>query len=495
MKPHVIQNGLWNAGATALGIVTGVVGTLLIPRSLTAHEYGLFSYYVWLAGIIGILGTLALPGSLTKISSELRGRERPEEARALSMGIVLLLLAINLLLSAGLVVQAARASVPDQIMLFMVALVTTPKAIAAVLRSMLMGQERYPPVSLTLMGGSILQLVLIVIAFLAKWGAPGFVAAMLAGSALQVIGLMLAFRFPTGRASVRSLLKLPTLDTIRCYLAFLMPSTICLLTNQIVWERSEVFFLRWSEAGMEQIGFYSLAYTIFAMFLAVGGALLNPFQPSISYDYGANNWNAIQAKVQQGTLIATLYAVPISLGGWVTFDHMIPLLVTEKMVSAVAVTKVLFVGLLPASIGVILGLMLGAAGGIWMSARLGLMLSLVNIGLDILLIPLFHALGGAVANTCSQLIYVILLFLAVRRLYRVVLPWRDIRSIVLIGGLTTLVLPWLVQQWVPGVLGLVLAIGAGGGSYLLAIWWTGYLRWSMLLPAPASGSALKGEAS
>jgi peptidoglycan biosynthesis protein MviN/MurJ (putative lipid II flippase) len=156
---------------------------------------------------------------------------------------------------------------------------------------------------------------------------------------------------------------------------------------------------------------------------------------------------------------------------------------------------VLFVGLLPASIGVILGLMLGAAGGIWMSARLGLMLSLVNIGLDILLIPLFHALGGAVANTCSQLIYVIFLFLAVRRLYRVVLPWRDIRSIVLMGVLTTLVLPWFVQQWVPGILGLVLAIGAGGGGYLLAIWWTGYLRLAVLLPATVGGSALKGEAS
>ncbi|NJN67964.1 MAG: oligosaccharide flippase family protein [Chloroflexaceae bacterium] len=462
MKTHIVRNGLWNASATALGIVTGVVGTLIIPRSLTAHEYGLFSYYIWLAGIIGLIGTLAFPGSLTKVSPELRGREQPEEARALSLGIVLVLLVLNLLLSAGLVFQATRAGMPDRMMLFIVALVVVPKAMGATLRSMLMGQERYTPVSLTMMAGSILQLVLIVTAALAQWGAPGFVAAMLVGGALQVVGLALAFLLPSGWTNVRRLLKLPTRDTLRCYTAFLVPSTICLVSNQIVWERSEVFFLRWSNAGMEQIGFYSLAYTIFIVLFGVGGALLNPFQPSISYDYGAGHWSAIQAKVQQGVLIATLYAVPISLGGWVTFDHMIPLLVTAKMVPAVAVTKVLFIGLLPASIGVILGLLLSAAGGIWMSARLGIMLSIVNIALDILLIPPFQALGGAVANTCAQILFVVLLFFAARRLYRLVLPWRDIRGIVLIGVATTLVLPWLVQQWVPGPLGLVLAIGAGG---------------------------------
>jgi O-antigen/teichoic acid export membrane protein len=350
---------------------------------------------------------------------------------------------------------------------------------ASILRSILMALEQYRPISLTLMAASLLQLALIGLVAFKGWGAPGFVAAMLSGNVFQFVALLLALRMPVRKMNVshqRLSLQVPQRSTIQHYLAFLLPSTLCLVTNQIVWERSEVFFLRQANSGMEEIGFYSLAYTIFSMFFVLGGAFLNPFRPSISYDYGAGNWGSIQEKMQQGVLIATLYGVPLSLGGWITLDSLIPLLVTQKMQPAADVARVLFMGMIPATIGVMLGLMLGAANGIWTSARLGIIMSVVNISLDMFLIPRFHALGGAVANTSSQIVYVLLLFVAVRQLYAIVLPWRTMGMVFLIGLLTTFVVPWGVQVWLPGIFGLFLAIGLGGGLYLATLWFLGYLK-------------------
>lgn len=477
MKLLAIRNGLWYALSTVIAILTGLAGASLIPRSLTtADEYGLFSYYLWLAGIIGLLGSLALPSALTKITSELRGQQQQQEAQALSQGVTLFLLAINLIMTIAVLLWAFEAPPPDNIFLLIVAIVILPNAVAAVLRSVLMGDERYGPVSLTATVASIVQLLLIGVAFLFKLGAAGFVAAMLFGSSLQVIGLLLAFRRAAGSFSLRFVPTLPSRATLNNYLAFVMPSTICMISTQIVWERSEMFFLTWFNVETAQIGFYGLGYTVFNMFFLLGGALLGAFLPSISFDYGAGNWQAIRSKVYQGTLLATLYSVPLSFGGWVTMGQLIPWLSTEKMYPAVPVVQVLFAGLLPGTIGIILGVVLGAAGGIWMSARLGIIVSVVNIVLDIILIPQLYAVGGAVASTVAQTIYVVLMFLAVRQLYSIELPWATIAKIVLVGALTTFLVPLLVEQMLPPPWGIIGAIGAGGVLYLGSVWLLGYLK-------------------
>src|SRR5581483_3031186 len=101
-----IRNGLWNGLSNVVGAVTGLIGSILIVRSLTPVTYGAFSYYVWLAGILAVVGTLALPEAITKITSELRGERRHIEARALSRWVAIAVFGANLLLSASVCVAA-----------------------------------------------------------------------------------------------------------------------------------------------------------------------------------------------------------------------------------------------------------------------------------------------------------------------------------------------------------------------------------------------------
>jgi O-antigen/teichoic acid export membrane protein len=473
MKGQAIRNGLWNASANVVGAVSGILSSVLIVRSLSPELYGMFSYYLWLAGIISTLGALTFPVALTKIGSELRGRGQETEAQALSRWVIIVLVGINLIGSIGVLIWAFNRPFEQQIYLLLIAAYLVPNAVAAAIRSSLWGSERYRPVSVIQTATSLIQLGLIVSVALLNWSVLGFVAASLCANVIQSVGLALALKWPFRRQHSAGS-RFPSPETLRRYFAFFAPATLCSIFTMIVWERSEVFFLeRWST--LDQVGYYNLAYTAFLMFLGLGGALMYGFYPSISADYGAGAWDGIRKKVHQGVILSALYAVPLSFGGWVTLTSLVGLLYGDKMLPAGPVIQILFIGLLPGVMASLLGSMVGAVGGIWLSVRLGAAMSVVNIALNLLLVPRFGAIGGALANTGSQTVYVALLVITAGRMYRLDLPWRFVGGITAIGALTTLLLPELLKTWWPGIWGLLAAIGLAGGMYLTAVWSLGYL--------------------
>ncbi len=483
-----IRNGLWNAGANLAGALSGAIGSILIVRGLSAEAYGEFSYYIWLAGLVSTVGTWAAPLALTKITSELRGRHEHTEARALIRGVLLALLSINVLLSGGVIIWASSASALQRIYLLLVAAYLLPNALSAAFRSALWGREHYREVSITEIFATLLQLALIGAASMASWGAPGFVAAVLSASIIRATGMAWTLR-PVGASAVAA--RLPSRATLRRYLAFFVPATLSLVFTIIIWERSEVFFLA-QFSGLSQIGFYNLAYTSYAMFLTLGWALVNGFHPAISRDYGAGDWQRIREQARQGMILAGLYAVPLCFGSWAALEGLFKLLYGDKMAPVVPVAQVLFVGLLPGVVAAVLGFTINAVGNAWLAVRFGIGMAVLNIGLDLVLIPRLGALGGAIANSGAQLVYSLFLVVAARRLYQIEPPWRTLGSIMVVGLVTTFLLPKLVQLWLPGIAGLAGAIAVSGCAYTLAVWFLGHLQplraaTAYEAPVPAAG--------
>ncbi len=479
MKELAVRNGLWNALATVAGALTGIIGSIIIVRVLSTEEYGAFSYYVWLAGILGTLGTLAFPGSLTKITSELFGGNQHDEARKLSQWVSLLILALNALFSAAILFWGISSPEPQRTLLCLIAIFVIPNALSSVMRSTLWGREQYGFASIMTAAGSVAQLLLIGLTALQGWGVPGFLIAMLSPQVLQVIGLFIVLK-KSQTATVlssaqKTSLATPEKQTIHRYFAFFIPSTLALVIKAIVWQRSEVFFLeQWSTR--DQVGFYSLAYTMVEMLLLLGWALINGFLPAISKDYGAGNWDNIRTKARQGLTLAFLFSVPLSFGGWITVKRIIILMYSEKMLPSVPVVQILLSGLLFGVVAALLGIMIIATGRMWLHVGLGIVLAIVNIALDFFLIPTYGAIGGAIANTSSQVVHCIILTGVVMYLYNMTLPWRTFAGIGAVGVLTTYLAPQFIQSWLPGVWGLLVAIVLGGGLYLVAIWVFGYLK-------------------
>jgi O-antigen/teichoic acid export membrane protein len=473
-KILAIRNGLLNAAANATTAATGALGSIVIVRTLTPETYGAFSYYLWLAGILWTIGTLAFPLALTKIISELRGRGQEQEAYALAQWVALTLFAVNLLLGAVLVVIAMHASSPQRMYLLIIAAILGPNALFAVFRSSLLGDERYAPAAITTIIASFLQLALIFYTYLAGWGAVGFLAAVLSPKVIQGIGLFVVFRRMVARVARSNTLRLPSSATLRTYLAFCIPATLTMPVS-IFFDRSEVFFLD-KFSGLDQVGFYNLAYTVFSMFLTLGGALMAGFYPAISRDYGASDWEPIQEKVHQAFLLASVYAVPLTFGGWATIDGLLALLYGSKMLPSVPVAQLLFVGLLPGVTANLLVATLSASGGIWLIATLVVVVSVINIVLDLLLIPQFGAVGGALSVTLSQAVYAALLLVAALRIYRVKFPGYTLARILVVGVLTTYLLPAVTQNVLTGIWGLGTSVVLASLVYATTMWKLGYFQ-------------------
>lgn len=485
-RPAALVNGLWNALSSGVVALAGLLASVVVVRSLSPQGYGVLSYYLWLAGLLASLGQLALPPALTKVGAELRGAGQAGAAEALAGWVGRLLLALNLGVVAALMIAAALLPASAAVLL-VIAAVQLPAALASLLSSRLWSQQQFRMVSLWSMLAALVQLALIAGALWlgrAGWASPqpGLAFAVLSAGLTTSLGLAWQAR-GTWRA-----VRLPLPATVRRhYLAFVLPASLALLFETVVWQRSELYFIN-RLVGAAAVGHYSLAYTIFAIALSVGWALVTSYLPAIASDHGAGQPGGVRRKLQQGAALALLYAAPVSGGAVVTLGGLVRLLYGEAMQPAVPVGQLLLLGLIPAVLAGLLSLTINAVGGIWFNVALGLAVAAVNVGLDLLLIPRSGpwggAVGGALASVAAQSLYLLGLLLLARLRFGLRLQWRGPLRLLALGLGSTLLLPALIQRVVPGLPGLVLAILAGAGLYLLLVWRSGDLR--LLRPGGAT---------
>ncbi|AEB12401.1 glycosyltransferase [Marinithermus hydrothermalis] len=491
-----LRNGIWNLMGTAASSIAGILASILIIRSLTPEEYGRLSYYIWLAGLLSSLGVLSFPVALTKLTAELRGRERLEEGQALIRWVAKGLLGANFLLGLLIAVWALQAPPQARFFLWIIAILPVINALGRLLFSSFWGHERYKPTAFALGVAALTQLLLTFLAYTQGWGIRGFFVAMLSVHlvALGVLALYARIRPPLVRA--RTALH-PSPGTRRRFWVFAAPITILAVIEMIVWQRSEVFFLeRFSTAA--QIGYYNLAFTVYALCIGLGVALMNGYFPSISRNYGAKQWTRVQEQIRQGILLANLYAVPLSLGALATLQGVVLLLFGAKMLPAVPAAYILFAGLVPAMTLSVFGLALSAINRPWALIPLGVATSVLNLGLDLLLIPSRGAVGGAMANTLAQATFALGAYFVLQRVLRrtlgasrplPIVPWRALAGVWAVGLGSAYLGPYWIQAQLPGGVGVGLAVPLATLLYLLVIWRLGYYR--ALRTPPAGDTALR----
>jgi O-antigen/teichoic acid export membrane protein len=472
---RAVRNGFWGGFSYLTAAITGVICSILIVRSLTPQGYGEFSYYLWLAGLFAMMGTLSLPVTITKVTSELIGNQLPDEANTLSNWVMLAVFFLNLALTIGLVAIAFTNPYPRRIYLFEIAFIPIANGVAAISRSSWMGREQYKPLSIIGIVATITQLGIVVFAYGNQSRISGYIAASVSVYMVQMV-LLLIFSIKQKTLVFNSYLdRRPNKNALKVFAGFAYPAAIFTILEAIVWQRSEIFFLE-RMSSIEQVGFYNLAYTVFATLMLLGWALVNGFLPAISRDYGARAWEKIHKKIAQGAMIAVIYAIPLWLGGLVTLPQLIPLIFSHKMDASISVVQILFFGMLPGVLSGMLNLTLSAIGGIWAVVKIGIVVSIINILLAIFLIPHYGANGAAIANTSALLTYTLLLITVLAFQYRIYLPWGPMMGICLIGILTTFLLPVFIQTIISGYAGLLIAIGIASSSYIALIWRFDYLK-------------------
>jgi O-antigen/teichoic acid export membrane protein len=242
---------------------------------------------------------------------------------------------------------------------------------------------------------------------------------------------------------------------------------VLLVLGLIVWDRSEMIFLKNFCPDIRQVAFYSVAFNITERLLIFSQVFGTATGATVMAQYGRDSRRT-------GGLIGTsvrylaLISFPIHLGlaaiagpvMWIVYGH--------KYVEAVpALTVAACLGIPKAFLLPIQALLCS-----WdrqdLIIRWGLIAGVVNISLDVALIPRYGALGAAFANGITQTFSVLALWLVAMRLLKFRVPILPLVKIAVISASMAIIVRLATTRF-SAVPATILAIVLGIITYLFLV--------------------------
>lgn len=458
------------------GAVLGIGLTALVARVLAPEAMGHYSLVVWLTSLAGLVANLGYVTTATRFMAERLGRGLPEEAAGVLAHATRRVGWTGLLVTAGVLGIAPLAptlfpGMPIALALAVGGLGIVPTALSALFAGACQGLERYDWMAGVTGATTALTLTGAIAVLLLGLGIPGLLAvtalSALVGT-LMYVRLLSTWRPGWWKAAI-------PLEQAHEIKRFQWAVFAMLGLDAIVWQRSELFFLGlWAPA--QQVAFYSLAFGLATMAMKLlPGTLVGLLIPAMARSQGSGDSEAIRRIFHRSCRAMAMLALPVAVGGSLLSVPIVELLYGEAYRSVAGLlAALLMAGVLVMVYGYPASSVLYSTGGERLLVKVGVSVAVLNLLLDVLLIPRFGAWGAVGANAMAQLaslgpgLWGAYTHGGARPPLRMLLP----------VGLSTglMAVPvWLLVQTTPGWVALLLGPLAGGLVYAAALRITGCL--------------------
>jgi len=431
----IFRNSIWVALDTGVGFAAALIISIAVARALGPVKLGYYSYVMWLTGISGAIGNLGIPAATRKYLAEFIGRGE----LAVCSGILKLTYRFQFLLSVLFVACGFG------VVLFMV----PPQhqhwatlAVFSLMPSMLMAipsaanlamEDLFANVWPSLIS-TVINLVGVVLTLIHGWELLGLTGSLLVARTVDLTVRYVLYRRRFGklrgdadRGHSGDAKVVPSELKARIR-RFCVQSSVLKSLNMVVWDRSEILFLK-ELSDIRQVAFYSLSFNITQQLLLVPQVFTSAASASLMVRVGREP-EGVGRMAAAMLRYAALVALPLTVG-------------MAGMASAVM--RLLYGGQYEAAIPVLALLAFFAAAKACLPAGQQLLVAadrqdvlvkvmsataVLNIALDLLLIPKGAAVGAAVANGISQMVAVMAIWVfAIRRL-GVAIEWGPLGKMV-----------------------------------------------------------------
>jgi O-antigen/teichoic acid export membrane protein len=398
----IVRNAAWNLLATLTSVVFSVATSSLVARMLGPQQQGVYSYVLWLIGVLAALAGLGLPSVALKYLSEYLGKDDREQAGDILSWLWRRQLALGGLAMVGLMVTAPLLADPDlRLYLLVAALGFIPLTASNLLASAIQGAQEFGATTRVSLLVAPLQFALSLAVLKAGLGITGLVGVGLIATIVTLVLLLRAVRVVGYRDQLWRHVALPS-DLQRRIWRYCLNLLLVMVIDLVVWQRSEVFFLR-RFASAEQIAFYGIAFAISEWGMRLPGVFTAVLLPTFSGQFGRGDAVGLQASFTASMRYLALVALPVSWGGAAVTRAFIALVYGEAYLPAAPVAAIML-GF--ASLGAVSG----ASASLVYSAdrpdvvvKVGLVAAVLNVTLALLFVPSHGALGAAVANSAAQM--------------------------------------------------------------------------------------------
>jgi len=257
--------------------------------------------------------------------------------------------------------------------------------------------------------GNAIYLIVLAAGLREGLGVIGVLVASAVMNLLLVVALL-----PHASALVRSAPAAGAGPTVGMVLRFSLPFVATGLLNQIVWRQSEVIFLGHFR-GAEAAGFFSLAYRMPQLLLEFVPLTVWPLVMAGTSEAYAKDPNSLPRAIHIYFKLIYLLVVPVAAMGIAFARPLVPILYGAEMLPSALLTQLFFIVFSYSFLYTPMSMAFYVMGKSWVNMLIFFSLAIIEVGLDLALIPTYGMWGALASVSFVLLMAVVMFHLAMRR--------------------------------------------------------------------------------
>lgn len=463
----VARNSFWYALEQVFSFLAGFAASIAMARVIGPTRLGYFNYVMWLVNMTGLIGNLGIPATTRKYIAEYLGREEPGTARAifnytLRFQIRTSLVVTTLCLAA---VHLFGDLEYRWISTFLVASML-PNLILSIPSQANVAREDYAANVPASVVAQVLYVSFVFVSLWLGWDLMGIAIGIFVYRWVElIVRLVPVLRW------MRSMPKVPLATELRQRMRkFSNQGMLVMILNIIVWNRSDIIFLKYLTTDLAQISFYSVGFNLTEKILVLGRVFGASSGASLMAQYGRD-----KTKMLNLVTGSTQYM----------FQLMTPMLVGLAALSAAVIPALYGREYLPAIIPLSIVSSLAVLGAVVLPPRQLLqaterqsfliwsttLAAVVNIALDLWLVPRTGAIGAAIGNGVAQLVAAVAIWWRAITWFDIKMPWAALSKTTAIVTAMGIIV-WGIGKTLPTWPAIIIGTLAGAVIYLLGLRWT-----------------------
>src|SRR5437016_3282393 len=407
-RQTIVRNTFWYGVVTAIGLVAGLLMSVVLARGLGPARMGDYSYLLWLMRTITAVATLGYALATVRYTAEaLAQDDRPRAGALLRLFIRLqaTTTAIVALSLAPLVWILAPLDLRWPLLVFLASLF--PSTLEAIYAHGAYGAQRY---DLTTRVSTIKMALQFLATTMAVALGGDILSIVVAGVFGTAISCMLQRQRALALYPERSAPLPPAvLGELRAYL---LPLSIVALLDTVVWDRSEVLFLR-LYATSEQIAFYSVAFGLASRAVVLPQVVVGALLPALAALHGRGDQAEFRHVYREAIRGVALIGAPMAAVLAAVAPGLVTLLYGEAYRSVALLLAPLLIVSLVGVMRQVAWSALRAVGDRRWALHATWISAVLNVASAALLIPWLGVWGAVIANASAQLVASVLSFMAV----------------------------------------------------------------------------------
>ena len=476
VRESLVRNTVWYGLVTGVGLLSGLIMSVLLARGLGPTRMGEYSYILWAARTMTALAMMGFAVATVRYTAAAIA----QGDRALAWGFVHLLkrrqiIATLIVIAVGLPLLMVFAPANLRWPLVIMCIALFPATVEYIYSNSVYGAQRYDLTAQASTIKMIVQLTLSVIVLALGFGIIGLVTANLITS---TVSCTLQRRrsqsvYPKTPAPVPP-------DVLPELRRFLVPLSVVTVLDALVWDRSPVFFLQlWGSP--HDIAYYSLAFGLAATAMIIPQITVGGLLPAFSALHGSGAVDEFRRVYRTALRYVLLAGAPIAATSIATAPTLITFLYGDVYLPVARLFSVLIaVAMIAVMRSVAWAALRGLGDRKWAVIATGVS-AVVSIATAVLLVGRFGTWGAVAANGAAQLVATTWVLVVMAKTYRCGFPALDATKIVL-AAMIALVAGLAITG--PGIPRLVLTGLVVPATYLGACLLSGVVgqrEWQFLL--------------